>query len=69
MVVGINPVIVEWWWGTLTRGLIRGVQMMAESNTDRRHDRRADSQYSLLFGINFTVFRRKVISFEYFLLF
>ena len=58
MVVGINPVIVEWWWGTLTRGLIRGVPMMAESNTDKRHDRRADSQ-CLLFGI--IVFRRKMI--------
>ena len=40
MVVGINPVTVEWWWVALTRGLIRGVSMMAESlhtNTDGRH--------------------------------
>ena len=27
--VGIGPVTVEWWWDSLTRGLIRGVPIMA----------------------------------------
>ena len=31
MMVGINPVTVEWRWVALTSGLIRGVPMMAES--------------------------------------
>ena len=31
MVVSINPITAELWWVALTRGLIRGVPMMAES--------------------------------------
>ena len=44
MVVGIYPVTVVWWMVALTRGLIRGVPMMAESlhtyiNTNGGHSR------------------------------
>ena len=42
MVVGINPATVEWWWVAVTRGLIRGVPMMAEylyTNTNGGHSR------------------------------
>ena len=42
MVVGINPVTVEWWWVALTRGFIRDVPVMAKSlhtNTNGGHSR------------------------------
>ena len=47
MVVGINPVTVEWWWVAVTRGLKRGVLMMAESPHTNTYTNGGHSRTSL----------------------